>query len=202
MKTIIIKLIIIIFSLLFVPYNGTWAHPHVFIEQNLKIVFNEKGMAGFNVHWKFDEMFSNMICEDHDKNQNGILEKSEVLSIKEKAFSYIAEFNYFIYVKINQTHFKIKYVTDFSAKIENKKLIYDFFIPCHVSAVQSFKHIIINAYDPNYYSAIYFTKNNPITFKNTDKFEIKAQIKKDKSTLIYYDMVNPWGLFLAFRLKQ
>jgi len=56
----------------------TFAHPHVFIAQNLKVVFDDKGMVGFNVNWAFDEMFSNMICEDYcDLNKNGILESQK-----------------------------------------------------------------------------------------------------------------------------
>ncbi len=202
MKHIVIKVILTISCLLLISNGTTWAHPHVFIEQNLKIIFDEKGVAGFNVHWKFDDMFSSMICEDHDVNKNGILEKTEVASIKEKAFSYIAEFDYFIYVKINGNPFQVKYVTDFSAKLDNGKLIYDFFIPCHVSAVKTLKHINIATYDPSYYSAVYFTEHRPFTIVNKNKFEANVEIKKDKSTLIYYDQINPWTLFLEFRLKQ
>jgi len=200
-KPVILKSFLIIFCFLFVLVDTPWAHPHVFIAQNLKIIFNDKGMAGINVVWEFDEMFSTMICDDHDLNKNGALEKTEVASIKEKAFSYIAEFNYFIYVKIDGTPFQVKYVTDFSARLENRKLIYDFFIPCHVSAVKNFKHINIASYDPNYYSAIYFTENDPYAIDNNGPFEVTAQIKEDKSTSIYYDMINPWTLFLDFRLK-
>ena len=178
------------------------AHPHVFIAQRLKIVFDDKGLAGFNVSWEFDDMFSTMISEDHDLNRNGKLEKTEVMSIKEKAFAYIAEFNYFIYVKIDDTPFQVKYVTDFSAILENGKLSYDFFVPCHVRAIEKFKHINIASYDPTYYSAVYFMKQHPYAIDNNDRFEVTAQIKKDKATSIYYDMVHPWALFLNFRLKQ
>jgi ABC-type uncharacterized transport system substrate-binding protein len=201
MKNIAIKSVFVFFCLLVVMVELPFSHPHVFIAQNLKIVFDEKGMAGFNVYWEFDDMFSSMICEDHDLNKNGILEKNEVASIREKAFSYIAEFNYFIYVKIDGTDFKVKFVTDFSARLENGKLIYDFFIPCHVSAAKNFKHINIASYDPNYYSAIYFTEQHPFALEDNDKFEVNTQIRRDKATLIYYDMVNPWALFLDFRLK-
>jgi len=201
MKNLVIS-VFVFFCLLVVMVELTFAHPHVFIAQNLKVQFDEKGMAGFNVYWEFDDMFSSMICEDHDLNKNGVLEKSEVLSIKEKAFAYIAEFNYFIYVKINGADFKVKFVTEFSARLKNGKLIYNFFIPCHVSAAKNFKHIIIASYDPNYYSAIYFIEQHPFTIENNDGFEVNAQIKKDESTLIYYDMENPWALFLDFRLKQ
>ncbi|MCD4675904.1 MAG: DUF1007 family protein, partial [Desulfobacula sp.] len=94
-----------------------------------------------------------------------------------------------------------KYVTNFYAKLENGKLIYEFFIPCHVSAAKNFKHITIASYDPNYYSAIYFTQQHPFAIENSNQFKVTDQIKEDKSTSIYYDMVNPWALFLDFRLK-
>ncbi|MGD8893057.1 MAG: DUF1007 family protein, partial [Desulfobacterales bacterium] len=55
------------------------AHPHVFIVQRLKIVFDNQGLAGFEVEWHFDEMFSNMIAMDFDQNKNSILEPAEVL---------------------------------------------------------------------------------------------------------------------------
>ena len=202
MNHLIIKLVFVISCLLFIPAKIIWPHPHVFIAQNLKIVFDEKGMAGFTVLWKFDDMFSSMICDDHDLNRNGVLEKGEVASIKEKAFSYIAEFNYFIYVKIDNTDFQVKYVKDFSARLKNGKLVYEFFIPCHVSAIKNYKHINIASYDPSYYSAIYFTEKNPYAIEKNGSFEVIAQIKEDKSTSIYYDMVNPWALFLNFRVKQ
>ncbi len=197
----VIKSVLILSCLLFIQVKTAWPHPHVFIAQNLKVVFNEKGMSGFNVVWEFDDMFSTMICDDHDLNKNGVLEKTEVTSIKEKAFSYIAEFNYYIYVKIEGLPFQVKYVTDFSARLEKGKLIYEFFIPCHVTAVKNFKHISIASYDPNYYSAIYFTEHDPYAIENNGPFEVIAQIKEDKSTSFYYDMVHPWTLFLDFRLK-
>jgi ABC-type uncharacterized transport system substrate-binding protein len=63
---------------------------------------------------KFDDMFSSMIAEDHDRNQNGRLEPSEVKTIKEKAFSYISEHSYFTFVKIENKPFQIKFITDFN----------------------------------------------------------------------------------------
>lgn len=198
----VLRFVLIILGFLFVMVGTAFSHPHVFIAQNLTIEFDEKGLKGIDVCWKFDDMFSTMICDDYDQNKNGILENAEVASIKEKAFSYIAKYNYFIYVKIDGKPFQVKYVTDFSARIEKGKLIYEFFIPCHVSAGKNFKHIIIDSYDPTYSSAIYFTKKHPYKINNNGPFEVTAQIKRDQSTSIYYDMVHPWGLFFEFRLKQ
>ena len=134
-KNIIIILLGIL--CLFTASKIVQAHPHTFINQKIKVVFDDKGVAGFNIWWEFDEMFASMIVGDYDSNNNNVLEKNEVAVIKEKAFSYLSNFNYFIFIKIDNKVFDVKFIKDFFAKIKNKKLIYEFFVPCHVSAVEN-----------------------------------------------------------------
>ncbi len=152
--------------------------------------------------WNFDEMFSSMIAMDYDQNQNSTLEPAEVAVVKEKAFSHIAEYDYFIFVKIDGQPFKVKWIKDFNAVLKNGRLSYHFFVPCHVKANELFKQIIIAAYDPSYYTAIFFAQNRPALVENGDRFVIESSIKEDKSTSIYFGMLNPWALFLKFRLKS
>ena len=178
------------------------AHPHVFIVQQLNIVFDNQGLTGFGVEWHFDEMFSSMIAMDYDQNQNSTLEPAEVAVVKEKAFSYIAEYDYFIFVKINGQSFKVKWIKNFNAILKNGRLSYHFFVPCHVKADELFKQIVIAAYDPSYYTAIFFAQKRPAFVENGDQFVIESSLKEDKSTLIYFGMINPWALFLKFRLKS
>ena len=178
------------------------SHPHVFIVQRIKIVFDDKGLAGFNIQWKFDDMFASMIADDYGKNQNGILEKKEVALIKKEAFSYLSSYNYFTFVTISGKPFDVKFIQNFSAILNNKKLIYEFFVPCHVTATSNFKHITVATYDPSYYSAIFFAEKGSVSLDNSEAFEVKTAIRKDKSTSIYYDMINPWALFLDFCIEQ
>ncbi len=178
------------------------AHPHVFIVQRLNIVFDNQGLAGFGVEWHFDEMFSSMIAMDYDQNQNSTLEPAEVAVVKKKAFSHIAEYDYFIFVKIDGEPFKVKWIKDFNAVLKNGKLSYHFFVPCHVKADKLFKQIVIAAYDPSYFTAIFFAQKRPAFVKNGDRFVIESSLKEDKSTSIYFGMINPWALFLKFRLKS
>ena len=177
------------------------AHPHVFIEQHLTVCFDDQGLAGFNVRWSFDEMFSIMIAEDFDADKNGTLDKKEVAVIREKAFGYIAPYNYYINVKIDGRPFAVKFIQAFSARLDQGKLSYEFFIPCHVRAAETAKQIVLAPYDPEYYSAIYFAQKHPLALEGTEQFTVETRISIDKSTSIYYDMVNPWAMFLEFRLK-
>jgi len=184
----------------------SFAHPHVFINQKIKIVFDAKGVAGFRIQWEFDDMFTTMIAGDYDINKNQLLEKNEVTTIKEKAFSYLANSNYFTFIKIDNVPFNVKFVQHFSATIINKKLIYDFFIPCHVSASFNTKRIIVATYDPTYYSAISFAEHHGAVLDEVkgdiERFETEVMIQEDKSTKIYFDMICPTALFLEFRLAK
>lgn len=177
------------------------AHPHVFIAQETAIVFDQAGLAGFKIHWTFDEMFSVMIGEDFDQNKDGHLNNKEVAVIKEKAFGYIAPHNYYIQVKIDGKPFAVKFIKDFNAVLNDGKLSYDFFIPCHVKAVKTVKKIVISPYDPEYYSAIYFPDIRHLTLENSSLFEIETRAERDMSTLFFHETVNPLAIFVNFRLK-
>ena len=185
------------FLIILFPLPGI-SHPHVFISQRTGFVFDDRGLAGFRVNWTFDEMFSVMISEDFDSDHNQALDPKEVAEIKEKAFGYIAPYNYYIHVKIDETPFAIKFIKEFNAWIDNGIVNYEFFIPCHVTAQKTPKQIILSPYDPEYYSDVYFPDKAPLSTENTGPFAIKTQIARDKSTLIYYDTVNPMAIFLSF----
>ena len=183
------------------PLPEAQAHPHVFIVQRLNVVFDDKGLAGIMVRWKFDDMFASMIAEDHDVNRNGKLEANEIKVVKEKAFSFISEYNYFIFIKIDNTPFQVKFIKNFNAILDNKKLVYEFLIPCHVTATIHFQKVSVASYDPSYYTAIYFTQKNPVSFTAVVDFEVKTAIREDPDTKIYFDMIHPWTLFMEFRKK-
>lgn len=178
------------------------AHPHIFIAQETKIIFDGKGLAGFKIYWTFDEMFSVMIGEDFDQNKDGYLNKKEVDIIKEKAFGYIAPHNYYIHIKIEGRPFAVKFIKDFNAVLNNGKLHYEFFIPCHVTAVKTLKRVVLSPYDPEYYSAIYFPDKQHLFIDHSDTFSIETKVERDMSTLIYYETVNPLAILLNFRLRQ
>jgi ABC-type uncharacterized transport system substrate-binding protein len=177
------------------------AHPHVFIVQRLNVIFDEKGLAGIRVRWKFDDMFASMIAHDHDANGNGIFEAEEVQAVKELAFSYISEQSYFSFISIDGTPFDVKYIQDFNAVLKDQALVYEFLIPCHVTATDQPKRVKIASYDPSYYAAIFFTRNQPVSLTAAERFDIKTSLREDPDTRIFFDMVHPWTLFMEFRKK-
>ncbi len=191
-----------LFLFLFTPgLPAVQAHPHTFIVQRLQVVFDDKGVAGIKVRWKFDDMFASMIAEDHDINRNGTLEANEVKRIKEKAFAFIGAHSYFTFIKINDKPFQVKFIQNFNAILSNGKLVYEFLIPCHVTAISQVKKMTVASYDPTYYSAIFYARDASVILVDDDSFNVQFSLKEDPDTTIYFDMIHPWTLFMEFRTK-
>ena len=177
-------------------------HPHVFIENTLTIVFDRQGLEGILVKWIFDEFFSSMITGEFDSNHNGELEDTEIRTIKEKAFVNLANFEYFTFIKIEKKIFNVKYVRNFSAALAGGKLIYEFYIPCHVKATPAFKEFTITQYDPTYYTSVAFAKDNPVRLDSDSDFEVSYRIAKNTKKAYYFGQVNPVEVILKFCRKN
>lgn len=201
MKIRLNKYFIIAAFLLFIFPSNSFSHPHVFVYSSIKIVFDEKGLTGFKVKWAFDDMFSNMIINDFDKNKNGSFEPPEIEAIKNEAFSNLKQFDYFTHIKVNAKPFKVEFVKDFSAEIKDNILIYRFFVPCRVQVVSSFKEVRISIYDISFYSSVFLIKD-PVGFENASPYEHHFQIGKNKTEAYYYGQVCPEEITLKFRLKN
>ncbi len=197
----IYKHLVLAAFVIFIAAPVAFSHPHVFVYSSIKVVFDEKGLSGFKVKWAFDDMFSNMIINDFDKNKNGSFEPSEIEAIKNGAFSNLKEFDYFTYIKISAKSFKVKIIRDFSAEIKDTFIIYRFFVPCQVQAVSSFKEVKISLYDISFYSSVFLTKN-PVSFEKASPYEHEYQISKNKNEAYYYGQVYPEEITLRFRLTN
>ena len=166
------------------------------------MIFDNEGFAGIRVEWVFDEFFSSMIAGDYDRNQNGMLEISEITAIKKEAFDNLANFDYFTVIRIGGKSFKVKYVRDFSAALKEGNLIYDFFIPCHVKATPTFKEIVISQYDPTYYTDMSLDESQAVIMKGDSGFETSCRIAENPKISYYFGLVHPIETIVRFRLKD
>lgn len=189
----------IIFCSAFIP-GYLFAHPHVYIDNTVTIVFDRDGLSGIRAEWVFDEMFSSMIIHDYDKNKDGTFSTVEIEKIRNEAFSNLQKFHYFTSIKIEGKDFRVKYVKDFSVSLDGESVIYTFFIPCHVAA-SLYKEIKIFMYDPTYYVDIALAEGNPVRFENASSVDYDYRIIDDTENPYYYGQVFPQGISLRFRKK-
>ena len=173
------RFIFLSFSIFFLMKATLSGHAHVWIHNAVIVQFDENGFAGFKEEWVLDEMFSNMIIHDFDGNRDGKFDASEVKKIHKGAFSNLKKFSYFTHVKINGKPFEVKFVTDFNAKIVKNRVVYHFFVPCHIKATSSYKEIRIGVYDTSFYTNVTLFKDQ-LFFKNDTVYEHHHKVEKNK----------------------
>lgn len=139
---------------------STTAHPHSFLEAQVSFVFDDQGLAGFRQKWVIDEMTALYVLEDNRENGDGKLDAKEVSSIKEVSMGALRDYGYFTDVRINGEPFRPNIFTDFHAVLDNGKLIYDFFIPCHVKAISTKKEMVLAIYDKSFYTCIVYASKD------------------------------------------
>jgi len=130
------------------------AHPHLFVENSVKVRFDAAGMTGIAVEWTFDEMFSSTMIETYDSNKDGNFSSAETEALRRKAFSNLKGYHYFTFIMIADKPFNVQYIRDFEARIKDHKIIYAFFVPCHVKATVRERKVTIAIYDETYYTDI------------------------------------------------
>ncbi|MCK4532230.1 DUF1007 family protein [bacterium] len=178
------------------------AHPHVFIDNEITIVFNQEGLAGIKIKWFFDEMFSSMIIHDYDENKNGVFDSVEIEAIKNGAFSNLRKFNYFTRIKIDGKPFIVESAENFSVSKEDDCVVYNFFIPCKAEAEICHKEVKISVYDDSYYVDILKLDRDVIQFKGNDLIEYEYELRDDTGNPYYFGQIFPQEMILKFKKKN
>jgi len=177
------------------------AHPHVFIDNRVSVLFDDKGLAGFRHEWSFDEMFSSTIIQEFDLNADGKFDEKEIKDVERGAFSNLKEYNYFIDITINGKQFKIQGIKDFYAEIDSGIMVYEFFLPCKVTATFDNQEVKIAVYDPTYFVQVLWVSEDPFSFKDTSNVEHSYEAIEDGKNSYYYGQIIPEALKIKFRKK-
>ena len=174
------------------------AHPHVFIDTKIKVYFDEKGMSGIKLTWTFDDLFSELMMDEFDEDFDEQFNKEEQKVIYSKAFTNLKKFNYFTEIIIDGKAFDIKYVTNFTASLNDGIMVYSFFIPCHISANNTNRKVDIYTYDNSYYMDLSLASSD-ISFAKSQNYKITYQVTEDTDKKYYFDQISPQVLHLTFR---
>ena len=62
---------------------GAFTHPHVFMDTRIEVTYDNHGVEGFWITWKFDKVFTAGILMDFDSDKNERFSPREVQVIGE-----------------------------------------------------------------------------------------------------------------------
>jgi ABC-type uncharacterized transport system substrate-binding protein len=120
------------------------AHPHVWVDYYVNVVANAEGITKLKFRWHFDDMFTSMVKEDFQVKK---IDAKTVTLLRDKAFSNLKNYHYYIYTKVDGSEFDPEQISDFGAEMKGNNLEYTFTITLPHPA----KKFELSLYDPEFY---------------------------------------------------
>ncbi len=132
------------------------AHPHVFIDATVGLVFNEKGLVGVQNKWVFDLIYSQAMIAAGDKNQNGIFEEDEIPLYREQVVEAAREFSRFNYIGDGSRFFPPSESRNLKVSVNKEgKLVVEFLNVFDIPALSNdYTMLVIAITDPTNYILI------------------------------------------------
>ncbi len=105
------------------------AHPHMSLESSLRFEMKGRECVGIQVEWAFDPVFSATIIGEFDSNRDGTFNAAENEALRKGAFSNLANYNYFFYLRKGAARISPKKIEAFSGSQRDGILVYRFRVP-------------------------------------------------------------------------
>lgn len=177
-------------GLFLVAPNPSRAHPHIWIDTYVALLFENGRITGLRVHWAFDPFFSSMALTDFDTDENGMLDKNEAAELASVSADTLKDSNYFTHIWLDGEPLTIGAVEDFEARLADGTLHYAFTIPMPQPVDPAATSVEISLYDPTYYIEITPDPVDPLRFAGGQPGCI-ANVLPDPQRTIYFGLVRP-----------
>jgi ABC-type uncharacterized transport system substrate-binding protein len=132
------------------------AHPHVFIDAAIAVIFDDQGMVeAVRIDWTYDEFFSLAIIEDRalDPDYDGVLTPEAAAALSGFDMQWDADFPGDLYLTLNGEPVSLARPSDWSAGYQDGKITSTHTRRLSEPLAVADMPLIIKAYDPGFYTA-------------------------------------------------
>ena len=138
------------------------AHPHVFVDATVEIVFDKSGkMAAVRNIWQFDDAFSEYAIQGLDKNDDGKLSDDELKPLAKVNVDSLKDFAFFTYLSIGKDEPAFVPPKEYWLEFHGGRLTLFFTLPLKKPVAVGPK-TMLEIFDPEYFVAFEFAKKNPV----------------------------------------
>lgn len=130
------------------------AHPHVFIDATVKVIFDNAGLTSVKTRWVFDETYSLVMMSSGDSDGDGKISEKERDWFFDRILSQYAENNYNTYVQYGTSFLKARELKNFDATFKNNRLILDFETTFDCPVGDDYKMLVVAVADLTNYMLI------------------------------------------------
>jgi ABC-type uncharacterized transport system substrate-binding protein len=130
----------------------TFAHPHVYADIDLNLKVQNNQLTEIEISWNYDDMTSQILLMDYDKNRDGKFSKKESMFFKNQVFDTLKPYEYYTHVKIDGKKVPVDHImNNFFLSFKNNKFIVNYRVI--LKDVPQKKNIDIGFWDKEFYSS-------------------------------------------------
>lgn len=178
-----------------------FAHPHVFIDNTMRAVFDGPELVRLDFRWSFDELFSGMILQDFHPDASGRLSATQVAGIKRSAFDNLKNYHYFVALFLDGKPIKLPPIENFDASVDGECLIYSFSLPLALRIGGAGRSLGAVIYDDTYYVAFKLMKVSDVSLVSVGAVDCTVSIQKTKVKAVWPGQYMPDEVVLAMKEK-
>lgn len=170
------------------------AHPHVFIDNRVTLLFEDGRLTGFATDWRFDEIFTEDMLHQFDANQDGAIDAAESRAMGEGTLPNLAAFRYFTQASVDGVDFPDLAPRDFAARVEDGALhfVLGFTLPQPIDPKHQKLRLEIS--DRSYYVEVLLAEENPVRLEGGGSEACQAAVKDDPANAYYEGFVIPQAI--------
>lgn len=168
------------------------AHPHVWIDASVNLVFKSKKIAAMNVTWLFDEAYSAATVADYGKHTRGTMDASELATLVGDSTRSLAHYSYFTYLEVDGVRKRTAAVTDFHATLVHGRLVYRFTVPVAPPVDPVRQRFAFLLYDETYFVYVgLLPKGQGLSYSGDAPALCTDTRKQDLTTPLYFGYDYP-----------
>jgi len=138
------------------------AHPHVWVNVETTVLYDQGKVAGFTHRWTFDDMYTAMAVQGLDKNQDGTFTREELAELAQVNIDGLKEFEFFTFARIKETPVKLAPPKDYWLEHKNGVLSLNFTLPIAEPVPAETEGFEFAVYDQTFFIAFDLAKENPV----------------------------------------
>jgi ABC-type uncharacterized transport system substrate-binding protein len=177
------------------------AHPHVFAECGLALVFDDSGLAAVRQTWVFDEFYSAMVLMDLGLALSDDLDEAARKRVRAYTFDTLKPYDYFTRIRVDGERVAISDPRSFAARVHEGRLVFEFEIAAPVPALEETRLVTMAVYDESFYSFMDFPPLEVVMEGAAEDFDITWEDRDQTTERYYYDQITPVVLDVEFGRK-
>ncbi len=155
--------------------NPVAAHPHIFIDTGLEMLFDPQGqLTHVRVTWQYDEFYSLLVTEDMglDADFDGVLTEAENTKLTGFDMQWVQGYNGDLEIMSGTQILSLSGPTEISAEFAEGRITTTH-LRSVLSPLPARETIVIKPYDPTYYTAYDVTRPLIITGSEDCRARVK-----------------------------